>query len=214
MSMCRIRQAFTLVELLVAIAIIAVLAALIFPVFQAAIHRSKVSACATNLSQLGHAMAMYAEDNGDHIPPYFLAPNHYLRDGTPLFADQNLFKAALARYGAVDAQFYCPLDGDAHKVVTHGRDTVDHTNLSFIYSPAVMKYSEYGDGILKLSLSRVDRPAESVYLADDGWSGGRDWESTTHGTWVNCLFFDGHVKERDTHGLACYFPGQQKGCPE
>jgi len=214
MRKLRDRQAFTLVELLVAVAIIAVLAALLFPVFQAAIHRSKVSACATNLSQLGHAMAMYAEDNGDSIPPYFLEKDSYRPPGVPLYDDPMLFKSALTKYGAADAQFYCPLDKDARKTVSHGPKEVDHTILSYRYSAAVFRYSEQGIGILKLNLSSVERPSGSVYLVDDFDPLHPVYVVTPHGTWQNCLYFDGHVKERNTRIPQCDYPAQNQFCPE
>jgi prepilin-type processing-associated H-X9-DG protein/prepilin-type N-terminal cleavage/methylation domain-containing protein len=56
--------AFSLVELLVVIAVIAILAALLLP----ALHRSKASAqrirCVSNLRQLGLAVHLYWDDNG------------------------------------------------------------------------------------------------------------------------------------------------------
>jgi len=60
---------FTLIELLVVITIIAVLAALLFPVFGAARERARQSSCASNLRQIGLAVMMYAADYDDTFPP-------------------------------------------------------------------------------------------------------------------------------------------------
>jgi prepilin-type N-terminal cleavage/methylation domain-containing protein/prepilin-type processing-associated H-X9-DG protein len=62
------RRAFTLVELLVVVAIVAVLAALVFPAFARAKEKAKQTACSANLRQIGVAMAAYRADYDDRIP--------------------------------------------------------------------------------------------------------------------------------------------------
>ena len=76
----RQRAAFTLVETLVVIAIIAVLAALLFPVFSAARAAARRTACISNLRQLGLALQMYKQDYGE-LPPHLSTINDsYVRD--------------------------------------------------------------------------------------------------------------------------------------
>ena len=60
------KKAFTLIELLVVIAIIAILAAILFPVFAQAKLAAKKTADLNNLSQIGKAIMMYAQDADDH----------------------------------------------------------------------------------------------------------------------------------------------------
>jgi prepilin-type N-terminal cleavage/methylation domain-containing protein/prepilin-type processing-associated H-X9-DG protein len=60
--------AFTLVELLVVIGIIALLAAILFPVFASARRKSYQTVCSSNLRQLGQAVLLYAHDYDDHYP--------------------------------------------------------------------------------------------------------------------------------------------------
>jgi len=55
-------RAFTLIELLTVIAIIVVLAALIFPVFSRARESARMTQCLSNLRQIGVGVAMYVED--------------------------------------------------------------------------------------------------------------------------------------------------------
>ncbi len=63
-----VRRAFSLVELLVAIAIVGILAALLFPVFSSAKSAAKKASCTSNLRQLGAASFLYMADADDRYP--------------------------------------------------------------------------------------------------------------------------------------------------
>ncbi|MEZ0326578.1 MAG: type II secretion system protein [Fimbriimonas sp.] len=58
-------QGFTLAEILVSLAIVAVLAALLFPVLATARARAVRTQCISSASQLSKAMLLYAADNSD-----------------------------------------------------------------------------------------------------------------------------------------------------
>lgn len=66
---------FTLVELLVVIAIIAVVATLLLPSLAKAKARTRGTTCASNLKQIGVAIAVYKTDHNDINPPHRLCPD-------------------------------------------------------------------------------------------------------------------------------------------
>ncbi|HET6247806.1 MAG TPA: prepilin-type N-terminal cleavage/methylation domain-containing protein [Tepidisphaeraceae bacterium] len=63
----RASAGFTLVELLVVIGIIAVLVALLFPAISMVRRQANMTTCASNMRQIGLAMAAYAHDNNDRL---------------------------------------------------------------------------------------------------------------------------------------------------
>ena len=69
MHASRGRRAFTLVELLVVIGIIAVLIAILLPALQTARKQAKDVQCASNIRQLCIALVMYAGENKGKFPP-------------------------------------------------------------------------------------------------------------------------------------------------
>lgn len=61
-------MAFSLLELLIVIAVIAILAALLLPAINRAKQRAGAVSCTSNLRQLGLAFSMYLENNNDAFP--------------------------------------------------------------------------------------------------------------------------------------------------
>jgi len=62
-------RGFTLVEMLVVIAVIAIIAAILFPVYQRVRENARSAACLSNYHQIGLAIQMYANDADGLTPP-------------------------------------------------------------------------------------------------------------------------------------------------
>src|SRR5439155_4027680 len=61
-------RAFTLVELLVVLAVIGVLAGLLLPAIGKAKEAGRATACLSNLRQIGIALQLYVQDNNNKMP--------------------------------------------------------------------------------------------------------------------------------------------------
>lgn len=133
------KRGFTLVELLVVIAIIAILAAILYPAFARARQAARMSACLSNLKQIGTAIMLYQEDwdgwrmdnhyvcNPNGCGPIYYYPNgQFTGTGTPWrpllrLEGGNQWEYRNGLYPSYIAQykiFYCPADVTA----AHGYD--------------------------------------------------------------------------------------------
>jgi prepilin-type N-terminal cleavage/methylation domain-containing protein len=71
-------KGFTLIELMIVIAIIAILAAILVPNFLRARAQGQLTACKSNMKNIGTAMEMYSSDNQGRYPTgiTLITPNY------------------------------------------------------------------------------------------------------------------------------------------
>jgi prepilin-type N-terminal cleavage/methylation domain-containing protein/prepilin-type processing-associated H-X9-DG protein len=154
--------AFTLIELLFVIAIIAILAALLLPALSKAKQQAKTVGCLNNLKQLEVCFHLYAVDNGDILPPnnsimgfsdsgsssnvdslaagISWCPDHARTDTNTL----DLQKGLLFSYNRSAGIYHCP--ADQSKVETpDGQLLPMLRNRSYNMSQSVNGYPEFLD---------------------------------------------------------------------
>src|SRR5882762_9311489 len=78
------QHAFTLVELLVVLAIIGILAALLLPALSRAKRKALNITCVSQLKQLGIATRLYAEDSNGKLPVAEVLPSNPENPQNPL----------------------------------------------------------------------------------------------------------------------------------
>ncbi len=111
------RRGFTLIEILVVIAIIAILAAILFPVFAQAREKARQVSCSSNEKQLGLALMQYEQDNDEFM--FGLKGATVAGGGTPGWASQ------LYPYVKSTGVYKCPDDPTAAATNLMGNGETD-----------------------------------------------------------------------------------------
>lgn len=237
------RHAFTLIELLTVIAIIAVLAGIIFPVFAQTREKGRQIACASNLRQLGMAILQYTQDYDEQLPGTYNGDygidSAYNRIGGWIyyneFAQNNpnrkVFDPKLGSiypYVKNERIYICPTDGggetigNSYAMNSCVAEPAADATVFFIAGKPLAKMANPTGTML---LSEEENPASGHstndgYLALNFGSGG-DSVTDRHSKGSNISFVDGHVKwyrSDNVHpaGLQTGIPGEQSGvsvCP-
>jgi prepilin-type processing-associated H-X9-DG protein/prepilin-type N-terminal cleavage/methylation domain-containing protein len=142
---CR-RGAFTLVELLVVIALIAILAAILMPVISAAQKRAAQTTCINNQKQLALGVQIYLNDNSSVFPGiasrtygFQTADWIYWRTNMAVYPSFQESPVVAAVPGLRPASVRCPLDGNF----------MDRLNINYgdDYGPYLYSYSMTGFGM-------------------------------------------------------------------
>lgn len=134
--------AFTLIEVLVVLGIVAVLAGILLPVMGAARGRAQARVCASNLGQIGKAFLMYAQDYDGGIPrltnfQFGLDESGFGTSPAPGGLQRSQTRpdylwACLGSYLKDRRVLFCPADPFAGQAVV--RWSVDHQYTSYVMS--------------------------------------------------------------------------------
>lgn len=155
-------EAFTLLELLIVVGIIAVLAALLLPVLSRAKEKAREATCQSNLHQIAIGFQLYWQDNHDEFP----APGSKTEYGPQpedwiwWEQDRDVTRSAIARYvsGFNPKVFTCPSDRDAQRLQGEGRLRDD----PYRYSYSLTSYSLTPDKV-NPGMSTLITPARKAY---------------------------------------------------
>jgi len=183
------KHGFTLVELLIVIAILAVLAAILFPVFGTVQASAKNATCLNNLSQIGKAMVLYSVDSQDALPwgPSEAAVYINPHSNEPFYALPTPHQL-LSPYGTTHSLFRCPRDIKYSGVDLRGNFIIDGSSSFFSRMGSSYRYDLSGPVSVKL-LSGVSRPSETLLAADLFYLHGSDVSQI-----FNVVYRDLHVK--------------------
>ena len=199
----RASRAFTLVELLVAIAIIAILAAMVL----SALGRVKASAqaitCRNNLRQWGQATLLYVADNKDFLPP----------EGDSAPTEANLYSPTykawyvqlpeqmnLSRYRDMPWRTNWTIHPENSIWICHSNprrcDASSKTNNLFHYC-LNDHVNGTGTNSLRTRMGCIPKPSVTVWLFDNGGLAAvAQWgnvHSNLHNNGAQFVFLDGHA---------------------
>ena len=198
---------FTLIELLVVVAILGILAAILFPVFARARESARRSSCQSNLKQLGLALMQYTQDYDERTPIQRQGDANAQTDGQ-LFADPVAQPAmnwarGIYPYSKSWHIYICP-----SSTPNPGSEPVGNSGTSYYFNGVLTGRSLAGiSEVSKLIVMQESATkGQFCYLRPVDFDGNSSVES--YRAWLNAsysvlhfdgsnyLYLDGHVKFR------------------
>lgn len=185
---------FTLLEILVILALISILVVILFPVFAQLQEKARQTVCASNLHQIDAAVRLYKADYDDYYPyaiDNWTRNHHDYWSGFPFDDEIHLLPSLvdlLAPYSKSKAIFHCPSDvGGPDRFQLHGSlDRFTLLGSSYTFNESLGLFH-----VLDISFEQpsVHRYADDVFMRyhSPGVSDYEDYRG-------NALFLDGHIR--------------------
>ena len=216
------QNAFTLVEILVVLSVIALLAAILFPAFSSSREKSRISSCLSNVRQIGVAILAYRQDFDERFPVATDNNDHgvYLwESGEPkireALSESPPLGSALSAYIKDNQIWRCPSDVGGKKILNRNADNYD----TIVYNSSNEFYSMFGTSYVyrvELGFVETSEDAKAVDFGEKSLSisdivmlaDGSNWHMASRPNAVstylfgadeitgyrNMLYADGHVK--------------------
>ena len=154
-------RGFTLLELLVVVAIIVILAAVLFPVYEQCVKKAESTSCLSNLKSLSLAAALYADDCDNRLPPALVPalPPGY----------DTCWDVLLHPYLGSKPILLCPSD----QVAAPGPSWTYSLPHSYGINLALTLVGGYAG--MSLERERIERPAETILFFELNQANGYGW---------------------------------------
>lgn len=174
----RRRKAFTIVELLVVLGIIALMASLAFPNFSYMIRKAQSVKCSEHLHGIGIAVLQAVTDNNGYFPEIDQAAAPVY---TPAGSVPGLV-GALSRYGVSTNDIQCPID-----MAAGAASSFQQYGSSYEWNPV---FDDGADPVTAIAVGpiQIDVNSARIRLCTDFVA--------IHNGRVNALYGDGHVRAR------------------
>ena len=190
LAMKNLWKEFTLIELLIVIAIIAILAGMLLPALGKARDRARSISCSNNLKHLGSVTLMYAEDNNGYSPAnqdQNYSGTAYKLTWTQGLAQTNYLHCSINDIAdGLNQSVLCPAwQGDKTKLTTYGMTFCGTAAMPRIY---------YSYRIL-----HVKNPSQHIWLGDSFEVS----QNKTHLFFAGGLYGEGSGDIGDSYLLKC-----------
>ena len=201
-------HSFTLVELLVVIAVIAILAGMLLPALNNARERARTLACVSNLKQIGHSMHMYINDNDNSFAPGNPESSSFLwfRLLEPWQPDTKLYKDP----GGIDYESWKTFsDGTTPYSNNYGHNaTLGGTETWNADKPIPpMKINRVTNASTIMLIFDINNHWESGYGTFNGLSGITDFSKTNYRTNCNGSLSAKFAAYHNNSGNVCWVDG-------
>jgi prepilin-type N-terminal cleavage/methylation domain-containing protein len=184
---------FTLIEILVVVAIIAMLVAVLLPGMARAREQSRIVACQSNLSQLQKANVYYLLAYRGIFPPHRYDAKVNSTTGTKI-VEQQWFHL-LGAYTKTKQLPHCPtLSDEIQRDLKDWKWSYDAHNLGYGYNAFFLGHYKHTDGLTWGSYlpaknwwpeGKIKSPSDNILLGDSSPKGDGTWSSTLWWPYIN-----------------------------